>query len=88
MKTDECMHFDIDTCVCVCVCITCTVKVNGRSSVIPASRAAAGKAALKAWGYGDDDVEEITETITSMAHDYGADSDADDFSDDEDLEQI
>ena len=53
-----------------------------------ASRAAAGKAALKSWGYGDDDVEEITETITSMAHDYGADSDADDFSDDDDLEEI
>jgi len=31
-----------------------------------ASRAAAGKAALQSWGYGDNDVEEITETLASM----------------------
>jgi hypothetical protein len=49
--------------------------------------AAAGKAALASWGYGADDIEEITEQISTMGVSYGGDSDADDFSSDEDVEQ-
>ena len=53
-----------------------------------ASKGAAGKAALRSWGFGEDDVGEVGETLKNMAQSYGGESDADDFSDDEDLEQI
>jgi hypothetical protein len=53
-----------------------------------AARGAAGRAALRAWGVDDDEVEEVAERVLELRRGY-ADDDADDTDDDdEELEQI
>ena len=50
-----------------------------------AARGAAGRAALRAWGVDDDEVEEVAERVLELRRGY-ADDDADDADDDDDEE--
>jgi hypothetical protein len=53
-----------------------------------AARAAAGRAALRAWGVDDDEVEEVSERVLELRRGYADDDDPEDESDDDELEQM
>ena len=53
-----------------------------------AARAAAGRAALRAWGVDDDEVEEVSERVLELRRGYADDDDPEDEGDDDELEQM
>ena len=52
------------------------------------ARAAAGRAALRAWGVDDDEVEEVSERMLELRRGYADEDDPEDEDDDDELEQM
>ena len=54
-----------------------------------AVRGSAGKAMVRSWGYGDDDLEEVSESLATAAYAYGGDDDGEEdefeFNDEDEL---
>ena len=54
-----------------------------------AVRGSAGKAMVRSWGYGDDDLEEVSESLATAAYAYGGDEDGEEdefeFNDEDEL---
>ncbi len=64
------------------------VLSRARDGWARAARAAAGRAALRAWGVGDDEVEEVSERVLELRRGYADDDDPEDDGDDDELEQM
>ena len=64
------------------------VLSRARDGWARAARAAAGRAALRAWGVGDDEVEEVSERVLELRRGYADDDDPEDEGDDDELEQM
>ena len=63
------------------------VLSRARDGWARAARAAAGRAALRAWGVDDDEVEEVSERVLELRRGYADEDDPEDDDDDE-LEQM
>ena len=61
---------------------------NARDGWARAARAAAGRAALRAWGVNDDEVEEVSERMLELRRGYADEDDPEDEDDDDELEQM
>ena len=61
---------------------------NARDGWARAARAAAGRAALRAWGVDDDEVEEVSERMLELRRGYADEDDPEDEDDDDELEQM
>ena len=61
---------------------------NARDGWARARRAQPGRAALRAWGVNDDEVEEVSERMLELRRGYADEDDPEDEDDDDELEQM